>query len=355
MHPQIDVDCGETDFVDGAYERVIPTPDTAVKRPSCCRVQLLMPRTNASPELQDECFALATIFRAVAAEFSHLNIRVHDPTDFDPPSNDLPRHRVLIRDQRHIRDASVVVVIANGPSSGMGTECERAARGTVPRMLVVRKGTRISRVLEARIAPTVASITYTSLHDFRSQLREVLPEIAEKVLAYQSRREDAEFVSTRLHRDFFKCRVHQGRTLSSISEATNIPEDDLRELECDPKPWSDVPPIQLQLLGGELHMVFCCTGNGPPALTADINTIPDRIDTSLENLYDALKNDGIWIPCEEVLQAWNAYRDEADYVVGATLAEAREDTLPIWDVDTWLDRLRAIRDMRDKNLWDDDV
>lgn len=350
MNQRFDVDCEPQDYAEGTYEKEVRE---SANSPGCgssygagseeCRIQVVMPRSGVSLGVRDECVAVANIIKLVAAESPELNVRVDDPTDFDPPASELPRDRVLIRDQRQMRDASLIVIVANGPSSGMGIEIGSAVRGTIPRMLIARRGLVASPVLLARIEPTVATIDYESLEDLKPQLAKLFPNVVQKVMdSQQRRREILESISSaKLPQELFRIRVRRHRTLASIAKETGIPESELRELERDPKAWSDSSFIQMHQLARALHWTYAVSGDGVPTMIDDELGVPDTVTRSLDNLYEVLRDDGVWLPCEQVLRCWNGYQQENNYLPEEAITVAmRDEEYPVWDKATWIDRLR---------------
>jgi transcriptional regulator with XRE-family HTH domain len=89
-------------------------------------------------------------------------------------------------DRRRVLSADLLIVMANRPSFGVGQELEIAASFSVPTILLLRAGTKVSRMVTGSPAYILDEITYDTPEDLERKFRRVLARHLEKIRRWRN-------------------------------------------------------------------------------------------------------------------------------------------------------------------------
>lgn len=316
----LEIEWSETDSDDTGYTRAVVSSDDP--RP-LVRIQVIMPRTNVRDNhaVRTECIAVALLIKEVFREVRAARVLLQDPTDFAPQAQELSNHHVWLRDQRHIIEADLVVVVANAGSCGVGIETQLSASGTILRLLIHHADAEVSQVLLSRLSPTFEPIRYRSLEELRLQLRDRSSSIVEQVLAskIQRRKVLEQIRRGQIGRSVFAQRLRQHISFAELSERTDIPVFELEYLERDDRYVALMSLIQIQRLARALGLDFFVGNDGTPSLSHQDDHVDGReqcaaIRESIDNYYDALRDDRVWLSDEIVFDCWKGYAVELESI-----------------------------------------
>ena len=131
--------------------------------------------TRLNQEQRENFQALSEVAASVCED---LDIALYQPrTATDPIGNpDVSPEDVFKRDRERVLSSDLVIHIADYASTGAGQELNFALEALIPMIIVARGDIQVSRMVTG-IPAVKLTITYNSLEQLRSELRERLVEI----------------------------------------------------------------------------------------------------------------------------------------------------------------------------------
>ena len=205
--------------------------------PMVLRAYLASPLTNLDETVQLESQAVRACIRTLFGryDFQGIQFQVYDPGEVTPPGTKHTDDEVYVMDHHQTSQADFAIFLVLAPSLGVGMEAQIAADCSLPRVVICRKGTAISRMFRGLFCPTIASIEYENAADAREQVGRQLPVIASAAVksAIGRRAQVREFSAERIGAQVLKSRLIQGISLLQLAEMTDIREGWLQRLEWD--------------------------------------------------------------------------------------------------------------------------
>jgi hypothetical protein len=268
------------------------------------RVYLAGPLTANDPGEAELCRRI----RLRAMRVLRSRFQVYDPAEITPPGTDHTADQVFNEDHTRTSTADLVFFHVNVPSLGVGIESQIAAEATIPRVIAVPKGTKVSRMFDGVFNPTIARIEYTDEADFEQQLVALLPMLIAAVRrSAEKRRPELDSIrNAQIGRAIFGARILLKRTIEELAATTDIRACMLQRLERDDAVAGTLTLVQLKRIAAELGATLAISGRLVPCLRGPGDEAPEVNTNSLNTLYDFLQNFGdTWVPDEVVFRMWD--------------------------------------------------
>lgn len=308
--------------------------------PPLIRVYLAGPLTNNDEGANLECQRIRQVVKDLLHGYDFLGVEflVYDPADVTPPGTDHSPEEVYSTDFQSTAGAELVVFHVNVPSLGVGMESQISAFATVPRVIICKSGSPVSRMFRGVFAPTLAKIEYENTDDARRHLEAEIPTIAAAAIeSAEKRRPITEDLSAlELGKRILKQRILSGMTVQELAVETDIREFWILRLEREPGFFATCSFIQFLRI---CHALKCYaslamdgrrvnfSSEGEGQLSAD-----QKI--SLENLAIFVRSREHRVSDDKIIRLWREYveqREEQQQEAGQ-LRAAEE---PVVSVDEW--------------------
>ncbi len=270
--------------------------------------------TNNDDGARNECDVVRSVTKEVFQGYDYLGVTfsIYDPGDVTPPGTDHSAEEVYVTDYHSTVDADIVVFHVNAPSLGVGMEAQIVAYATIPRVVICKQGAPVSRMFRGVFGPTIATIEYPSLVDFRELLEDKMSTIAVSAIESAERRRPVaeEFASQHPGRKILKQRVLQGMTIQELAKRTDIEEYWLRRLERDPKFASTYSLMQLARIDDTLQCSTSLDGRQVKVRSEAEENLDSDQKMSLDHLITFVCNREIDASDDKVFRIWNAYLEQ---------------------------------------------
>lgn len=281
--------------------------------PMVLHAYLASPLTNLDEPVKIENEAVRACIRTLFGryEFQGVQFQVYDPGEVTPPGTKHTDDEVYVMDHHQTSQADFVIFLVLAPSLGVGMEAQIAADCNLPRLVVSKKGTAISRMFRGLFCPTIAWIEYENVADAREQVGRQLPVIASAAVksAIGRRAQVREFCAEQIGVQVLKSRLVQGISLPQLAEMTDIREGWLQRLEWDPCLAAGLTLIQFHRIANVLRAKASISTTGLPTLRAGQSQpeLTRRQLDSLETLVEFVQQGRQSIDDTRVVAIWRDY------------------------------------------------
>lgn len=218
---------------------------------------------------------------------------VYDPAKNTPPGTTHSPVEVYCTDHDKVINSDVVFFFLLAPSTGMGMEAQIATDATLPRVVIRKKDSSITRMFLGAPSRTIGDIEFETVPDVRQQVSAQIATIWKESHRSRHARMDALGYGTfdRLSHAILKKRIRLGLTLDDLSNRTNLGKEWLAHVERTPLSASNMSMPQFLQLASHLEFEFSGGFNFRPSKSEVIvDPLERALDESLDNLVDfALK------------------------------------------------------------------
>lgn len=294
------------------------------------RVYLAGPMTNNDQEADAICAAVRRSAKQIYSEQDSPGFEVYDPSEITPVDSHYSAEIVTLKNRTSIISSDLVFINASPQSHGVGMEAQLAAGATVPTILAYPNDIRVSKMLQGNSAPCLGTIEYSSLRDFESQLRDLVPSIVSRLCTSKPVRDKhmARIASMKIGRSIFKERIVKRIALSDLSQKADIEEHLLKHLERDDRAVVLLTLMEQIRIGDVLGCEWK-TGKDIE-LRTDWASRPGHIQTSLDNLAEYVVDFNRWVPDQKLFEVWSDYEERV-----TSMAKARGGAELVYSTKDW--------------------
>ncbi len=282
--------------------------------PPVLRVYLASALTNLDPHQQAEAATGRSIICDLFHRYDYFGIRfeVYDPAEVTPPGSEHSNDEVYITDHHQTSKSDLVVFYVLTPSLGVGMEAQIAADCTLPRVVISRRDSAVSRMFCGVFSPTIASLEYNEVSELRNTLSTRLLDISEAAVESAKRRRGhvEGFCENALGQTVMRRRLAIGVSLQELASKTDIRESWLQRIEWDPSLAASVTLIELHRIAAELNAAATVTEAGFPTITVSDTEASDVERESLNNLVEFARGGDQPRDDDRVLLLWKAYQQQ---------------------------------------------
>lgn len=283
--------------------------------PPLLRVYLASALTNLDDADRQEAQRVRKVIRDVLHGYDYFGIRfeVYDPAEVTAPGSNHTDDEVYITDHDRTSASDAVIFYVLAPSLGVGMEAQIAADCTLPRVVVSRRNSRVSRMFRGVFSPTLASLEYDEVAELHQSLSLRLLDIAKRAVASAKRRRAhvEEFSGDAPGRKIMRSRLFLEMSLRELAAQTDIREVWLQRLEREPSLATSITLIQVHRIAAALGASISQSPNGIFTLRSPNDDTIDPIDwESLDNLVEFECSHPEPPDDQRVVLLWQAYRKQ---------------------------------------------
>jgi len=287
-----------------------------------------------------DCELVTRVCKKVFGAYDYEGIRFHvyDPADVTKPGSIHTPEQVFETDYRNVVEADLVAFHVSTPSLGVGEESLIAATAMVPRIVIYRRGAKVSRMFLGTFTPAVATLQYDNEPELEHSLSRMMLKIARHIVKSARRRRPLmkKYEDLQLGRFIFKQRIRQQIPISDLAIELDTMESWLRHLERDSRIAATASHMLLQSLMEETNSSLTYRAGEPPVLHED-RTQDETREGSLDCLTDYVLSLKEWMPDIRVFRLWNDYVSQRQREHAEVIAY-REGGHQIVSVSDWKQR-----------------
>ncbi len=180
-----------------------------------------------------------------------FGIGLYFPGDHTDPVRDagVSAEEVYRIDRERVKAADLMFVLAGTPSLGVGQEVMMAYESLIPTVVLIPKGTRVSR-MTLGVPLRLDKVVYETLPNLRSALDLLMHDLLSRVLARRARIDelDRHHVGARIR----LCRERVGMSQESLGAAIGMTPAGVASLETSTDRQADPSLTQLRRIAAEL-------------------------------------------------------------------------------------------------------
>lgn len=267
-----DADNFSMDF-DDSRKLAFGCPGNVELDPPVLSVYLASALTNVVEAERDESERLRVVIRESFESYDCQGVRfkVYDPADVTSPGSKHSDDEVYATDHGRTSAADLVIFCLAAPSLGVGMEAQISAECTLPRVVISKRESIVSRMFRGLFSPTIAWIEYSDPSDVTESLAKEICAIAASAVesACRRRRHVNDLTTEPIGQTIMKRRLIRQITLQQLASVTDIREGWLQRLELDPFVGGSITFIQFHRIADALDVRASLSASGVPTLAED--------------------------------------------------------------------------------------
>ncbi|MBB3205519.1 transcriptional regulator with XRE-family HTH domain [Rhodopirellula rubra] len=278
------------------------------------RIYAAGPLTNNDETANGECDEVRSILQRVFADYDYLGVQfeIYHPGEVTMPGSNHSAENVYVINYEQCVLADLVVFNVTQPSLGVGCESQIAADATVPRVVLAKIGSKVSRMFEGEFSTTLATIKYENRQDLELQLIQRREEICGAILESAIRRRPMlnDTSHQKIGQTILRQRILHGVTLDELAQRTDCKASWIHELEKNPRLALASSLMSLFRIAAEISCTVQCASPSPPKLVPNDTPMSVSESESLSNLvHYVLASDGR-ISEQRAFSLWHDFTED---------------------------------------------